>query len=238
MHRLRHPASAPIVADGADAPQTVPLAGYPLLNPAEALARAEAFRGALAFRRSVRDFAPTPVDRAVIAAAIRAAASAPSGANMQPWHFAAVSDAAIKRRIREAAEAEEQAFYQDRAGEEWLRALAPLGTDWRKPFLEVAPWLVVVFQQTYGVGDEGERIKHYYVPESVGIACGFLLAALHHAGLATLTHTPSPMGFLREILGRPQHERAVMIVVAGHPAVDATVPAIEKKPFDAIASFV
>ncbi len=237
MHGLRPPASPPSVADAADIPPTVPLAGYPALSPVEALARAEAFRGALAYRRSVRDFAATPVDRAVIAAAIRAAASAPSGANMQPWHFAAVSDTAIKRRIREAAEAEEREFYENRAGEEWLRALAPLGTDWQKPFLEAAPWLIVVFQQTYGVGDDGERIKHYYVPESLGIACGFLLAALHHAGLATLTHTPSPMGFLREILGRPQHERAVMIVVAGHPAVDATVPAIDKKPFDTIASF-
>ena len=216
----------------------MPLAGYPALGPAEAVARAEAFRSELAYRRSVRDFAPTPVDRAVIGAAIRTAASAPSGANMQPWHFAAVSDAAIKRRIREAAEAEERAFYQHRAGEDWLRALTPLGTDWRKPFLEVAPWLIVVFQQAHGVGPDGERTKHYYVPESVGIACGFLLAALHHAGLATLTHTPSPMGFLREILGRPQHERAVMIVVAGHPAADATVPAIDKKPFDQVASFV
>ena len=225
------------MADRAGTSPTVPLAGYSALSPAEALARAEAFRSALACRRSVRDFAPTPVDRGVIAAAIRTAASAPSGANMQPWHFAAVSDAAIKRRIREAAEAEERAFYQHRAGEDWLRALAPLGTDWQKPFLETAPWLIVVFQQAHGVGPDGERIKHYYVPESVGIACGFLLAALHHAGLATLTHTPSPMGFLREILGRPRHERAVMIVVAGHPAVDATVPAIDKKPFDAIASF-
>ena len=226
------------MTDIADPPRTQPLAGYPALLPAEALARAETFRSSLATRRSVRDFTSAPVDRAVIEAAIRAAASAPSGANKQPWHLTAVSDAAIKRRIRKAAEAEEKAFYRHRAGDDWLRALAPLGTDWRKPFLEVAPWLIVVFQQSYGLGPDGERIKHYYVPESVGIACGFLLAALHQAGLATLTHTPSPMGFLREILGRPAHERAVMIVVAGPPSVDATVPAIDKKPFEDVATFL
>ena len=174
--------------------------------------------------------------RAVIEAAIATAAGAPSGANMQPWHFVAVGDPALKRRIREAAEAEERAFYGGRAPDDWLAALAPLGTDADKPFLETAPWLIVVFQLNSGVGSGGERVKHYYVQESVGIACGFLLAALHQAGLATLTHTPSPMGFLRELLGRPANERAAMIVVAGRPAPDARVPDIAKKPFDAVAT--
>lgn len=215
-----------------------PLTGYPDLSDGERLARAEAFRAAMASRRTVRDFAPAPVPRAVIAAAIATAASAPSGANMQPWHFVAVGDPDLKRQIREAAEAEERAFYGGRAPDDWLAALAPLGTDADKPFLEVAPWLIVVFQQTTGVGPEGDRVKHYYVQESVGIACGFLLAALHQAGLATLTHTPSPMGFLRDLLGRPSHERAAMIVVAGRPAPKARVPDIAKKPFDAVATVI
>jgi len=213
-----------------------PLTGYPDLADAERQARAEAFRASMATRRTVRDFASDPVPRAVIEAAIATAAGAPSGANMQPWHFVAVGDPALKRRIREAAEAEERAFYGGRAPDDWLAALAPLGTDADKPFLETAPWLIVVFQLNSGVGSGGERVKHYYVQESVGIACGFLLAALHQAGLATLTHTPSPMGFLRELLGRPANERAAMIVVAGRPAPDARVPDIAKKPFDAVAT--
>lgn len=212
------------------------LTGYPDLTDAERLARAEAFRASMATRRTVRDFASDPVPRAVIESAIRTATGAPSGANMQPWHFVAVGDPALKRRIRDAAEAEERAFYGGRAPDDWLAALAPLGTDADKPFLETAPWLIVVFQQNSGVGPDGERLKHYFVQESVGVACGFLLAALHQAGLATLTHTPSPMGFLRELLGRPVNERAAMIVVAGRPAPDARVPDIGKKPFDAVAT--
>lgn len=187
-------------------------------------------------RRTVRDFKPDPIPMAAVEAAVAAAGLAPNGANRQPWHFAIVTDPDIKRRIREAAEEEERAFYDGRAPQEWLDALAPLGTDWRKPFLETAPALIVVFQELYGLGPDGARTKNYYVLESVGIACGFLLAALHQAGIATLTHTPSPMGFLREILKRPSNEKAAMIVVCGLPTDDARVPAIGKKPFAEIAS--
>lgn len=165
-----------------------------------------------------------------------AAALAPNGANRQPWHFAIVTDPETKHRIRLAAEEEEKAFYNGRAPQEWLDALAPLGTNWRKQFLETAPVLIVVFQELYGLAPDGSREKNYYVLESVGIACGFLLAALHRAGIATLTHTPSPMGFLRQILKRPVNEKAAMIVVCGLPADDARVPAISKKPFAEIAS--
>jgi nitroreductase len=178
------------------------------------------------------------VPREAVEHAIDAARHAPNGANRQPWHFVVVGDPQIKRRIREAAEAEERAFYGGRAPEEWLEALAPLGTDWRKPFLETAPWLIAVFAEQYGVAANGERIKNYYVPESVGIACGFMIAALHHAGLATLTHTPSPMGFLGDILGRPKNEKAYLILVVGYPAVDAKVPAIGKKPLGEVATFL
>jgi len=208
--------------------------------PGEMTLRARAFADELMRRRTVREFSDSPVDRAIVEAAIDAARHAPSGANHQPWHFAAVSDLAVKARIREAAEIEERAFYDGKASEEWLRALKPLGTDWRKPFLETAPWLIVVFAQQSGSWPDGSRKKNYYVPESVGIACGFLLATLHHAGLATLTHTPNPMGFLGTLLGRPKNEKAYMIVVAGHPAPDAVVPlhAVEKKLFDEVATFV
>lgn len=219
-------------------PDTEPLVGYPDLDDAERLRRAEAFEAALRPRRTVRAFAPTPVPRAVIESALRAAGRAPSGANQQPWSFVAVADPAVKRRIREAAEAEERAFYGGRAPRAWLDALAPIGTDADKPFLETAPWLIAVFAQPHGVAPDGSVVKHYYVQESVGIATGFLLAALHHAGLATLTHTPSPMGFLSEVLARPAHERAYLLVVTGVPAADATVPRIGKKPLDAIARFV
>lgn len=215
-----------------------PLTGYPDLDDAERVRRAEAFEATLRARRTVRQFADTPVPRAVIESAIRTAGRAPSGANKQPWTFVAVSAPDAKRRIREAAEAEERAFYGGRAGQEWLDALAPFGTDERKPFLETAPWLIAVFAQPHGVRPDGGKEKHYYVTESVGLATGFLLAALHHAGLATLTHTPSPMGFLRDVLGRPAHERAFVLVVAGVPAPDATVPAIGKKPLDELARFV
>ena len=218
------------------AAKTIPLAFTPRSNE-ELESRIAAFRANLVRRRTVRDFAPTPVPRKVIADAIATAATAPSGANQQPWTFVAISDPDIKRRIREAAEAEEKAFYAGRAGEDWLEALAPLGTGWEKPFLETAPWLIVVFQQRWGVAADGSKTKHYYVPESVGIACGFLIAALHDAGLATLTHTPAPMGFLTEICGRPEHEKPVILLVVGHPADDCRVPAIDRKPFESVAVF-
>jgi nitroreductase len=203
----------------------------------ELVARSAAFLASIRQRRTVRDFSDRPVPRAVIANAIRAAGSAPSGANQQPWHFAAVGDAKIKRAIREAAEAEERAFYAERAPEDWLEALAPLGTDDQKPFLETAPWLIAVFVQPFSLGPDGGRRKHYYATESVGIATGILITALHEAGLVTLTHTPSPMRFLSEILGRPEHERAFLLLVVGHPAHDATVPRIERKPLEEVASF-
>ncbi len=209
---------------------------------AEMLAAAELFRTQMARRRTVRDYAPDPVPRAVIEQAILTAGLAPSGANQQPWHFAAISSPAIKKRIREAAEEEERAFYAGRAGEEWLDALRHLGTDWEKPFLEEAPWLIAIFAQRWGEapGADGKpvKVKHYYVPESVGIATGFLIAALHGAGLATLTHTPSPMGFLNEICGRPENEKAVILLVVGYPKDGCQVPRITKKKLDEIASFL
>jgi nitroreductase len=177
-------------------PAFLPLA-FEAISDLETLERAKAFEAAMKRRRTVRDFSPEPISRAVIEAAIRTAAGAPSGANQQPWTFVAISDPAVKARIRAAAEAEEKAFYDGRAGDEWLKALKALGTDWRKPFLETAPWLIVIFQQRWGVSPEGRKVKHYYAPESVGIATGFLITALHQAGLATLTHTPAPMGFLK-----------------------------------------
>ncbi len=226
------------------APETLPYA-LPRLDEAEAIARAQALAERLGQRRTCRDFSNEPVPRAVIEAAIAAAGSAPSGANHQPWHFAVIASPERKRAIREAAEAEERRFYgadgtDPKAGEEWLAALRDLGTDADKPFLETAPWLIVVFAQRKGGIAEDGRTQNYYVNESVGIACGMLLATLHEAGVATLTHTPSPMGFLREICGRPEWEKPVMIVVAGHPAPDATVPAraLEKKPLTQIASWL
>ncbi len=219
-------------------PPYEPLTGYPTLDDAERVRRAEGFETAMRSRRTVRQFAATPVPRAVIESAIRTAGRAPSGANKQPWTFVAVSDPDVKRRIRTAAEAEERAFYGGRASQEWLDALQPFGTDAQKPFLETAPWLIAVFAQPHGVRPDGTTEKHYYVKESVGLATGFLLAALHHAGLATLTHTPSPMGFLRDVLGRPPHEHAYVLIVAGVPAPDATVPAIDKKPLEDLARFV
>ncbi|MDX1443595.1 MAG: nitroreductase family protein [Gammaproteobacteria bacterium] len=199
--------------------------------------RAAGFYAEIRRRRTVRDFSDRAVPREIIENCIRAAGTAPNGANMQPWHFAVVSDPAIKRRIREAAEAEEREFYGHRASEEWLDALAPLGTDASKPFLEIAPYLVAIFSQKWHYDADGNKVKHYYPGESVGIACGFLIAALHHAGLATLTHTPSPMKFLNEILERPDHERPFLLLVVGYPAEGAEVPDISKKPLDEIASF-
>lgn len=208
---------------------------YPLL---EMQARANAFYDEMRRRRTVRDFSERPVPRSVIEACLRTAGTAPSGANQQPWHFVVVSDSAVKARIRQAAEAEEREFYERRASQEWLDALAPLGTDAHKPFLEVAPYLIAIFAQTYGMGADGGKIKHYYVTESVGIATGLLIAALHHAGLVTLTHTPSPMGFLNEILGRPTNERPFLLLVVGYPAENAQVPTITKKALEEIATFV
>lgn len=206
------------------------------LSDDDALATAEAFRANLAIRRTVRDFDTASVPQALIETCIAAAGTAPSGANQQPWYFVAVSDPDLKKQIRAAAEEEERKFYDGGAGQEWLEALAPIGTDADKPHLEEAPWLIVVFAQRFGVDADGKRIKHYYVPESVGIATGMLITALHLSGLATLTHTPNPMGFLRDLLGRPDNEKATMIIAVGHPAPDASVPefAKVKKPLTGI----
>lgn len=193
------------------------------------IAAARGFLDTALLRRSVREFSSEPVPQEVLELAIAAAASAPSGANMQPWKFVVVSDPELKRRIRAGAEKEEYENYHGRMPDEWLRALAPLQTDWRKEFLEIAPALIVVFKEEYGVRADGVRFPHYYVNESVGIACGFLLAALNAAGLATLTHTPSPMGFLREILGRPSNEKPFLLIPVGYPAGDCRVPDIRKK---------
>jgi iodotyrosine deiodinase len=198
---------------------------------AEMQAAARDFRADMTRRRTVRDFSSDPVPREIIEHALITAGTAPSGANQQPWSFAAISSQEIKRRIRIAAEEEEKAFYAGKAGDDWLNALAHLGTDWEKPFLEEAPWLITIFAQRWGEKD-GKKTKHYYVPESVGIATGFLIAALHQAGLATLTHTPSPMGFLNEICGKPESEKAVILLIVGYPKEGCKVPEISKKTLD------
>jgi nitroreductase len=200
--------------------------------------RAAEFCTTMQRRRSVRTFSKRPVPRRVIEHCLRAAGAAPSGANMQPWHFVAVIDPDVKRQIRLAAEETERAFYQERASEEWLEALKPLGTGISKPFLEIAPCLIAVFAQRYGHSPDGGRIKHYYVTESVGIAVGVLITAIHQAGLMTLPYTPSPMDFLRQILHRPDNERPFLLLPVGYPAEDATVPALHRKPLDEIATFV
>lgn len=212
----------------------IPLPDFVERPQTEMLARAEAFYEQIRRRHTVRDFSPRPVPREIIEHCLRAAGTAPSGANHQPWHFAVIADAARKRRIREAAEEEERAFYSGRAGKEWLEALEPLGTDADKSFLETAPWLICIFGSRRSVGAGGKSRKNYYVPESVGIATGFLIAALHEAGLATLTHTPNPMGFLAEILRRPANERAYVVIPVGYPAENAQVPVISKKSLDEI----
>lgn len=219
-------------------PTLIPLQGYQEHPPEESLRRAEAFLALMRRRRSVRSFSDRPVPRSLIERCLLAAGTAPSGANLQPWQFVIVGDPEVKKAIRLGAEEEERAFYQERAPRDWLDALAGLGTDWRKPFLEVAPWLIVIFALSYGVTPNGRKIKHYYVQESVGIAAGVLITALHHCGLATLTHTPSPMGFLNEILDRPARERPYLILVAGYPASDARVPLISKKGLDEFALFI
>lgn len=217
----------------------------PPVSDAQRIAQAQKMRDRLKQRRSCRFFSDSPIPRAVIEAAIEAAGTAPNGANHQPWHFAAVSTPAIKSAIRKAAEEEERRFYGDgdstpKASSAWLDALAPIGTDSHKPFLETAPWLIVAFAQRKGGIEEDGQTQNYYVNESVGIACGMLIATLHEAGCATLTHTPSPMGFLREICQRPEWEKPVMIVVVGEPAEGATVPAhaVRKKPLDQISSWL
>ena len=217
-----------------------PFPSLPDLPDEERVARARGAFERLQTRRSCRSFSDKAVPREVLEYAIRAAGTAPSGANHQPWHFVAVSSPEKKRAIREAAEAEERGFYGGKASEEWLDALAPIGTDAEKPFLETAPWLIVCFAQRKGGIDEDDKAQNYYVTESVGLACGMLLATLHAAGLATLTHTPSPMGFLREICGRPESEKPLMIVVVGHPAPDATVPdhALRKKSLETISTWL
>ena len=207
-------------------PNFVPLEGHVRRPDDEMLQRAADFREEMARRRTVRRFAPDPVPMALIEECLRTAGTAPSGANMQPWHFAVVTDADRKRQIRDAAEAEEREFYAQRATPEWLAALLPLGTDDHKPYLEIAPVLIGVFVQRFSLGPDGERVPHYYATESVGLATGLLVAALHHAGLATLTHTPSPMGFLNDLMGRPPEERPFVLLVAGHPAPGVEVPAI------------
>ena len=214
----------------------VPLSSYREYPVAEMVTRSREFAREIGRRRTVRQFSDRPVPRAVIEACLEAAGTAPSGAHQQPWHFVVVTDPAMKRAIRDAAEAAEAEFYAT-APADWLAALAPLGTDASKPYLETAPYLIAVFAERYGLTSEGARRTHYYVSESVGIATGFLLAALHHAGLVTLTHTPSPMGFLTEVLDRPANERAMMLVVAGYPAPGAVVPDIRRKPLAAIATF-
>jgi iodotyrosine deiodinase len=220
-------------------PRTVALPDQRCLSDEAMRQAAREFHALAQCRRTVRDFDARPVAREVIAHCIAAAGTAPSGANQQPWHFVAVSDPQVKRRIRAAAESEEREFYERRAPDEWLAALAPIGTDWRKPFLETAPWLIAIFVRRWGQHAAGGKVKHYYPTESVGIATGILITALHAAGLATLTHTPSPMGFLNEILGRPaDSERPFLLLVAGHPAAGARVPAIERKPLEAISSWV
>ena len=220
------------------APQFVPLLGYSELSTELMQRRATAFYSDIRRRRTVRHFSDRPVPREIIEHCIRAAATAPSGANMQPWHFVVVSDPTIKQQIRAGAEAEEREFYERRAPKEWLAALAPLGTDAEKPFLETAPYVIVVFAQSYGLLPDGRRVKHYYASESVGIATGILITAVHQAGLASLTHTPSPMGFLNEILDRPSNERPYLVLVVGYPATDAVVPVIAKRPFEEIVTFL
>lgn len=199
--------------------------------------KAHSFNEMIQARRTVRDFSNKPVAKKIIEQCILAAASAPSGAHMQPWHFVAIGNQVIKSKIRTAAEIEEKEFYEHRASKEWLKALEPLGTDTNKPFLENAPWLIAVFAQRYGLDKQGNRLKHYYTPESVGIACGMLITALHNCGLATLTHTPSPMGFLKQILKRPDNERAYMLIVCGHPTKDAKVPNLKRKPLTQVSTF-
>lgn len=219
-------------------PRFIPLITWCEYSLQEMKQRAAEFRWQMQRRRTVRYFSDRPVPREIIEDCLLAAGTAPSGANLQPWHFVVVSDPAIKRRIRIEAEKEEHEFYTQRAPREWLDALAPLGTDEHKPFLETAPYLIVVFAQSYALLPDGQKVKNYYVQESVGIATGMLITAVHNAGLVSLTHTPSPMSFLNEILGRPANEKPFLVLVVGYPARDAVVPDIGKKQLEEIATFL
>lgn len=214
------------------------LSGYKEYSPRKMKKRSEVFLKEMKRRRTIRSFSDKPVPREIIENCLLAAGSAPSGANQQPWHFAVVTDPSVKRKIREDAEKEEFEFYHSRAPQEWRDALEHLGTDENKPFLETAPYLIVIFAQSFGILPDGKKIKHYYVTESVGIATGMLITAVHNAGLVSLTHTPSPMNFLGKILGRPENERAYLILVVGYPADGVTVPVIRKKSLEEIASFI
>lgn len=216
----------------------VPLESYKELPQDEMKQKASEFYELVKRRRTVREFSSRPVPKEVIEKCLLAAGTAPNGANKQPWHFVAVSDPEVKKTIRIEAEKEEHEFYNRRAPEDWLDDLRPLGTDENKPFLEEAPYLIGIFAQSYNLDDEGEKEKHYYVKESVGIATGILITALHNAGLATLTHTPSPMGFLNEIMGRPSHEKPFLLLVVGYPADGVKVPDITKKSLDEISTFI
>ncbi len=216
----------------------IPWRSYREFPQEEMVRRAADFRDEMLQRRTVRQFSSRPVPREIIEDCLRIAGSAPSGANMQPWHFVVVSDPNIKHQIREAAEKEEYAFYHRRAPQEWLKALAPLGTDEHKPYLDIAPYLMVIFSQPFRLTPDGKKSKNYYVAESVGIATGMLIAAIHHAGLVSLTHTPSPMGFLNQLLDRPALEKPYLILVVGYPAGDAAVPIIPKKSMGEIVTFL
>ena len=219
-------------------PKFIPLTNYHEYPISEMQQRAAEIRTELQGRRTVRMFSSRAVPRQIIEDCLMAAGSAPSGANLQPWRFVVISDGAIKHEIRAEAEKEEQEFYAGRAPQEWLDALAALGTDASKPFLEIAPYLIAIFAESYGQLPDGRKVKHYYVTESVGIATGMLITALHHSGLATLTHTPSPMNFLNRILNRPENERPFLLLVVGYPADDCVVPEITKKTIDEIATFI
>jgi len=220
-------------------PRFVPLSTYEEHPPEAMQQRVDAFEAQLQRRRTARQFSDRPVPRSIIEKCLLAAGTAPSGAHQQPWHFVAISDPATKTRIREAAEIEEREFYERRAPPEWLEALRPLGTDQHKPYLETAPWLIAIFLKRFSRLPDGRKVKHYYTDESVGIATGFLIAAVHAAGLVSLTHTPSPMGFLTEILGRPKDiERPFLLLVVGYPAADAVVPDIVRRPLGEIATFL
>lgn len=215
-----------------------PFAPFLQYDDEEMIDRARSIRDELRLRRTIRDYDSQKVPNEVIEACIEAASTAPSGANKQPWHFVVVTDPSVKREMRIAVEKEEIAFYTERAPQEWLDALAHIGTDYHKPFVETAPVLIAIFAQNYEVREDGARLKNYYVQESVGIATGMLIAALHHAGLSTLTHTPSPMGFMGKILERPKHERAYLLLVVGHAADDARVPVLTKKTASDVISYV
>jgi iodotyrosine deiodinase len=221
-----------------ETPEMIPLSTFRQFPTEEMLIRSAEFADFLHRRRTVRHFSDRPVSRELIENCIRAAGTAPSGANMQPWRFVIISKPEVKHTIRLAAEEEERDFYTHRAPKEWLEALAPLGTDSEKPFLETAPYLIAIFAEKNGTLPDGRSVKHYYVAESVGIATGMLITALHHAGLVSLTHTPSPMNFLNEILSRPSNEKPFLLLVVGYPADDAFVPIIQRKTLDEITLFI